>query len=374
MRRLALTLLSAAALFCSCQSGVNTADEGCIKVDSVFYARGFRIEYCEGYTSVAIRNPWDTLKLKKRYILVEKGRDLPERLPDGIVIRTPVERAVVYASVHASMVEQMGASGSIAGICESEYVTSSAIRSMVDSGLIVDVGLSTSPDVEKITELNADVIIASPFENSGYGAAEKLGIPIVEAADYMESHPLGRTEWGRFYGLLFGRQAQADSIFKATAGRYNELKHLASSAKDKPTVLLERKYGGSWPVPTGSSYISVFHSDAGADYIFKDYVGGEAASLPFEKVLDLAVDADLWLFKYGSEKQYSYKDLEEEYKPYSHFEAFKKRHIYACNTFLTPYYEDLTLHPDLILEEFISLYHPELLPGYKPRYYLPLQQ
>lgn len=42
------------------------------------------------------------------------------------------------------------------------------------------------------------------FENSGgYGKLDKLHIPIIEAADYMESSPLGRAEWMKFYGMLF---------------------------------------------------------------------------------------------------------------------------------------------------------------------------
>lgn len=375
MRRL-LYLAFLAALLAPQACGNRTVPEedASACTDTVLYARGFRIRYCDGYTSVTVRDPWDTLRIRHTYLLVDKAADVPDNLPEGTLIRTPVERAAVYSSVHCAVIEQMGCTGSIVGVCEPEYITSGSILSGISSGSIRDLGSSTAPDVETILDIGTDVIIASPFENSGYGAAEKLGIPIVEAADYMENHPLGRTEWCRFYGLLFGRKAVADSIFNATARRYNDLKALAATATSKPSVLLERKYGAAWPVPSGNSYIGILHEDAGGDYLFRETAGAAITSLPFEKVFDTAVNADLWLFKYNAPKPWTYSDLEKEYAPYAGFEAFKEGRVFACNTGATTYYDDLTLYPDRILEDFIILYHPELLPGRRTRYYLPLQK
>lgn len=64
-----------------------------------------------------------------------------------------------------------------------------------------------APDIERIIALKPETILLSPFENSGgYGKLDKLHIPIIEAADYMESSPLGRAEWMKFYGMLFGNE------------------------------------------------------------------------------------------------------------------------------------------------------------------------
>ena len=63
-----------------------------------------------------------------------------------------------------------------------------------------------SPDIEKVIDMHPDGILLSPYENSGgYGRIEKLNVPILECADYMETSALGRAEWVRFYGLLFGK-------------------------------------------------------------------------------------------------------------------------------------------------------------------------
>jgi ABC-type Fe3+-hydroxamate transport system, periplasmic component len=369
--KIVLIIVFALPLLLSCRGGGEafSVPEECGRV---FYARNLAIEeLADGLTVVELRDPWDTLKLRQRYILADRSAAVPEGMLEGTLIRVPVEKAVVYTSVHASLIEQLGDLEAICGVCEPQYITSPEILRRVADGSIADLGLATSPNLEKIMDLESEIIIASPLENSGFGSAEKLGIPIVEAADYMENHPLGRTEWVKFYGLLFGRGSDADSIFEATANHYNELKALASAAKTRPTVLLEKKYGPAWAVPCGGSYIAQMHADAGAEYVFADVPGTNSKPLTFEKVLDRAAAADFWLFKYDGD--YSRDRLKDEYPPYASFDAFGRGTIYGCNTLTTSYYDDITLHPDLVLEDFIAIYHPGLLPGHSQRYYLPLQ-
>ena len=343
--------------------------------DTVRFARNLRIEFFDDFVSVRIRDPWDTLRQRQHYVLVDRDKPRPAKLPaDGIVIRVPVEKAVIYTSVHTAIAEQLGALDRVCGVCEPQYITSKEVLGRIDRGLIADLGQSTSPNVEKIIDIGTEMIIASPFENSGYGAAEKLGIPIVEAADYMENHPLGRTEWVLFYGLLLGRREEAERVFAETVRRYEELKALAATAPDRPSVLLERKYGASWAVPSGGSYIGVLHADAGSDYVFRSYPGARSIHLSFEEVFDRAGDADLWLMKYDTRAPLTYKLLQEEYQPYANFRPWKERHVFACNTITSTYYDDITLHPDQVLEDLIAIYHPDLLPGHQPRYYFPLDE
>ncbi len=341
--------------------------------DTIRYARNLHIEYFEDYVSVRIRDPWDTLRQRQHYVLVDRKRELPVGLPqDGIVIRVPVEKAVIYTSVHTAIAEELGALDRVCGICEPEYITSPVVLQRIAEGRIADLGVSTSPNVEGIIDLGTEMIIASPFENSGYGSAEKLGIPIVEAADYMENHPLGRTEWVLFYGLLFGKREAAEQVFASTEAHYNELKALAARVTQRPTVLLERRYGNSWAVPAGESYIGVMHADAGADYVFRYLPGAKSVHLTFESVFDQAGDADFWFLKYDTRAPFTYALLAKEYEPYANFRPWKEHRIFACNTITSTYYDDITLHPDRVLEDLIAIYHPDLLPGHVQRYYFPL--
>ena len=376
MKRLSLLiiLIPALLLAASCVNGKRTAHKDALSAESISYARNLAIDYHEGYTSVRIRDPWDTLRQRQHYILVEHDKALPASLPgESTVIRIPVKKAVIYTSVHSAIAVELGAVDKVAGVCEPEYITSPELLRLLADGKIADIGLSTSPNVEKIVDLDCDLIIASPFENSGYGSAEKLGIPILEAADYMENHPLGRTEWVLFYGLVFGCPEKAREIFQTTRDRYLALKALASES-DRPTVLLERKYGGTWAVPAGESYIAVMHADAGANYLYGDTRGSRSIHHSFEEVYDHCADADFWFLKYGTRQPLTYDLLAGEYAPYANFRAWKEHRIYTCSTLSTTYYDDITIHPDRVLEDLVAIYHPDLLPGHVQRYYFPMNE
>ena len=372
-------LIAALLMAPSCRQRRQDSPVEALSIDTLQFAEGLKIAHFNDFTRVTLRDPWDTVKTRKVYILAPKTtlKERPE-LKDslsriGILIGTPVEKAVIYTSVHAAMAAQLGALNQVCGVCEPEYITSSEVLERIANQQIADLGQSTSPNVEKIIDLGCDVIIASPFENSGYGSAEKLGIPIVEAADYMEPHPLGRTEWVKFYGLLFGCTDVAEDQFEATCARYNELKKACEDVSARPTVVLERKWGQTWAVPAAGSYVGCLHRDAGAEYVFSEITGTNSVHMSFEQVFERGGEADFWLMKYSSSHLLSYDDLKKEYLPYINFKAYKSHKIYGCNTLVSTYYDDITLHPDRILADLIQIYHPELLPGYEPKYYFQLE-
>ena len=168
-------------------------------------------------------------------------------------------------------------------------------------------------------------------------------------------------EWYK-RGNMFGMTMYTDLF----AGN---LKELAKTVTNRPTVISEKKFGSSWYMPAGDSYVAHLYNDAGADYIFKDLPGAGSTPLAFETVLDKAIHANMWLIKYNQTNDMTYKDLRTEYTPYENFDAFKNRRIYTCNTGIVPYYEEFPIHPDYLLKDLVWVFHPELLPGYTPRYY-----
>lgn len=359
-----------ACLVVSCtQPNRQSVSNQSLSTDSISYAQGFVVHHFDGYTSVEVRDPWDSTRILQRYLLVDRDLPVPGDLPKGTVVRTPIRNVVVYTSVHAAIIDLLDEADKVIGVCEPRYMDTPSIQEGLRNGRIVDLGEATTPNTEMMIDIGAELIIASPFQNSGYGPAEKLGIPIIEAADYMESLPLGRTEWIRFYGLLFGKSAMADSIFRETEQSYLKLKELAKTVTNRPTVISEKKFGSSWYMPAGDSYIAHLYNDAGADYLFKDLPGAGSTPLAFETVLNKAIDADLWLVKYNQAIDMTYKELHTEYTPYENFAAFKNRRIYTCNTGIVPYYEEFPIHPDYLLKDLVWVFHPELLPGYTPRYY-----
>ncbi len=364
-------------LLASC-GGAGGDSHSAIGVDSMHYAKHLSITHFESHISVEIKSPWDSTKLLQRYALIPKGAKPDARIASSsTIVEIPIERAVVYTSPHASMVEMLGCVEAIAGVCEVRYIDSERLRARVAEGRVADIGESTAPNVERIIDIGADAILSTPFKDAGYGTAEKLGIPIIEGADYMEQHPLGRVEWIKLFGLLFGEREVADSIFMESCREYLKLKDLASQVEYRPTVIAERRYGSQWFVPSRGSYQATLFADAGAEYIFEDLEGSGSVPLSFEAVLDRAIDADIWILKYNSvSKEMSYGDLQAEYEPYANFGAFKSRRIYGCNTAHKRYYEDIPMSPHLLLREYISIFHPDIIldlqPDFSPLYFSPL--
>lgn len=379
MRRFLLSacIVALVLLATACGGGGKTSSVVCggdtLKLN---YAKNLCLVRCPDYTLAVIRNPWDTLKTLHTYALVERGDSVPGNLSDDItLIRVPLERCMIYSSVHCSLFNELGAIDCIAGICGLEYMNVPEIKEGCRSGKIMDCGNSLNPDMEKIIDLSPDAILLSPYEGgNGYDKIGRMHIPLVECADYMETSPLGRAEWMKFYGLLTGTYSRADSLFQETEKNYIRIKKSASDALSCPTVLCDLKYGSTWYISGGNSTTGQLYSDAGAAYVFADLKNSGSVPMAFETVFDKGQEAEYWFIKYNQPKDKTYHELAAEYAPYSRFRAFRERHIYGCNSARIPYYEETPFHPDWLLNDIVQILHPELSNNTSTRYFTNLAE
>lgn len=328
-----------------------------------------------GYTVAVLRNPWDTLRTLHTYILVPGDSALPAHLPDGTVVRTPLTRSLVYSSVHCALLNRLGAADAIGGVCDLRYLYVPEVTERCARGLVADCGDALNPNVERIVELSPDAILLSPFENSGgYGRVEKVGAPLIECADYMETSALGRAEWVRFYGMLFGCERQADSLFAHVDSCYRALNSLAARSAVSRSVLPDLKTGGTWYVPGGNSTIGGLLRDAGARYAFDEDPHSGSLPLSFEAVFSRAGEADVWFFRYNRERDLTYRDLASDYAGYTGLRPYRLRTAYGCNTARVPFYEETPFRPDLLLADFVQLVHPDIRLEGGLRYFTPLEE
>ena len=391
------------------------------------------------YAEAIIANPWKAGTMLHRYILIPKGEEgdktvamLALQRTSGMgcttdTVRTPVERSAVFIAPHCQLMYELGCQQAIRGVCDLNYINIPDVRKRAASAgkasagkasagkafagkasagnassenasaqnSIVDCGSSMAPDIERIIALKPEAILVSPFENSGgYGKLDKLHIPLIEAADYMESSPLGRAEWMKFYGMLFGRaknisttaagkaseaaagkaseaaagkaseatlpascEPKADSLFAQIEKEYLNLKAEAGKLPKGLSILTERKTGGVWYVPGGQSTIGILLKDANARYIFSD--DQHSGSLPMspEQILVKGKQVDVWAFKYFGGAPLSQVQLLQEYDGYKALAAFSRGNIYQVDTSTVPYFELTSFHPELLLREFIILAH-----------------
>ena len=375
--RSSINLLFWAVLLSSCggRQTLSSQDEG----DTVAfkYATQLTVVRHQGYTVATLKNPWKPGKTLHQYVLVPADGELP--MEEGTVVRTPLKRSVMFTTVHCAMLMSLGKEDCISGVADLKYIKIPWIQEQVKAGRIMDVGEGMSPVVEKIIDQRPDALFLSPFENSGgYGRLEEIGIPIVECAEYMETSPLARAEWLRFYGILFGCEAQADSLFAVVDSSYNALKNLVRSQetgnRKQPAVLVDKVTGSVWYVPGGKSTLGQLIYDAGGLYPWASDTHSGSVSLPFEAVLEKAGETDTWLFRYSSDHDISYQELLSEHHGYNQFKAFRNRQVYGCNVERSLFYEESPFRPDWLLNDFIRILHPEQEGLDSLRYYKPLRE
>ena len=343
------------------------------------------------YAEAIIANPWKAGTMLHRYILIPKGEEgdktvarLALQRTSGMgcttdTVRTPVERSAVFIAPHCQLMYELGCQQAIRGVCDLNYINIPDVRKRAASSgnasaqnSIVDCGSSMAPDIERIIALKPEAILLSPFENSGgYGKLDKLHIPIIEAADYMESSPLGRAEWMKFYGMLFGNEEgksngisgscepKADSLFAKIEKEYLKLKAEAAGYPKGLSILTERKTGNVWYVPGGQSTIGILLKDANARYIFEDDQHSGSLAMSPEQILAKGKQVDVWAFKYFGGAPLSQAQLLQEYDGYKALAAFNRGNIYQVDTSTVPYFELTSFHPELLLREFIILAHGE---------------
>ena len=333
------------------------------------YAKLLSLVRYHGYTVATISHPWRQDAVLHRYVLVPADSAVPESLPDGTLLRTPLRRSVVFTTVHCSLLSMLHREQSVAGVADLKYIKAPYVQEGVQKGRIVDCGDGMSPVIEKIIDLHPDALLLSPFENSGgYGQLEEIDIPIIECAEYMEPSPLGRAEWMRFYGMLYGCEHEADSLFALVDSNYLALKKLTANSQ-KPTANIDKITGSVWYVPGGRSTIGQMLADAGADYPWAADDHSGSVALPFESVLERAGECDVWLLRYSGQQPLTRQQLLSEHRGYNQFRSFREGRVYGCNVELSLFYEESPFRPDLLLSDFIRILHPDALPHGELRYY-----
>lgn len=369
----------------ACQGGKTAAgmEEGGDTLQMKYAQLLTIVSHDEGsYTEVKVHNPWKEGTELHRYILVPKGKEGDATMAKlagqahgegkaaatlGVktdTVRTPLESNLVFTAPHCQLLTELGCQNAITGVCDKDYINIPDIKSRAQADAkvahpIMDCGSSMQPDIERIIALHPEALLISPFENNGgYGKLDKLRIPIIETADYMETSPLGRAEWIKLYGLLLG-SSKADSLFSAIEKEYLQLKAEAAKLPLGLSILTERKTGNVWYVPGGKSTMGILLRDAHAKYIFADDQHSGSLSMSPEQIIAKGNQVDVWAFKYFGGNALTKQDLLAEYQGYQALKAFQTGTVYETNTSCEPYFELTSFHPEILLREFTILSHPE---------------
>ena len=366
MKKTAFLLLMVAVL-CSClgrhgtaqQDGKATGNDSIVPVE-VKYAKGFTVSSYENYRLVDIGQT-DHLALV---------HSLETQVPDGYSkVCVPIRSTICMTALQLSNFTMLNAHDVVKGITGTKNLFNRDILQRVSDGKIVKIGMEGEFDTEAVLAANPDVIFVSPSKRGGYDAIKQTGIMLVPHLGYQELDPLGQAEWIKLVGMFIGKEKEANELFNGIEKRYNDLKGKVADASVKPTIFSGEMHYGNWHAVGGKNYLAQIFRDAGAVYVIDDdETAGE--DLEFEKMYALAANADYWRILNSFQGDFTYDALKASEPRNALFKAFKEHKVIYCNMKEQPYYEITPVEPDILLKDFVAIFHPELVEAdYEPRYY-----
>ncbi|WP_281232120.1 ABC transporter substrate-binding protein [Flavobacterium gelatinilyticum] len=337
--------------------------------NSIEYASGLSIVKYDDYSVVTVSNPWPNSNKNFKYILKEKDAVVPDSLQAYTLIQVPLESVVVTSTTNIPFLEMLEVENKLVGFPHTDYISSEKTRALIDNGSVKNVGQNEKLNIEQLIELSPDLIVTFGVDNNNpmLDNLKKSGLQVLIQGDWMEQSPLGKAEWIKLYGALFGKEERAKELFDKIVDSYNQALKLVNDKPASSKVLYGSMYEDVWYVAKGNSWVAQFMKDAKANYLWADLKGTGSEGLSFEKVLDKAKTANVWIAS-GSFK--SLDELQKANTHYGEFDAFKNKYVYSFEGKLgatggTVYYELAPSRPDLVLKDYIKIFHPDLLAGYE---------
>lgn len=344
------------------------------------YAKGFSLEDYSTHKILSISNPWPESKKTYKYLLASNNNadnlNYDKNAFDAIITDN-IQKLVVTSTTHIPALELLGVEHTLVGFPGTDYISSEKTRKRINSGKVRELGKNEGINTEVLLSLQPDIIVGFGVDgvNKTFETIKKSGIPVIYNGDWVESTALAKAEWIKFFGVLFNKEKEADSIFNHIESNYKEAKKIASQAKSSPSVLSGAMHKDAWYLPNGTSPEAQFLKDANVNYLWSETTGKGSLALNFETVFEKGQDAELWINPsyYGSLEQ-----IENANALYKNFEAFKSKKVYSFantkgETGGVLYYELGTTRPDLVLKDIIKICHPELLQDYQPYFFKALK-
>ncbi len=260
------------------------------------YADQFAVEYlADGCALVTVVGGG-------RFLVVPEGQALPQGLDEAItVLRQPIEDIYLAATSAMCLFDALDAlpAVSMSGTkAEGWYVENA--RAAMERGEILYAGKYSAPDYELLLARNCALAIESTMIHHAPAVKEKLealGIPVLVERSSYESHPLGRTEWIKLYGLLTGREARAQACFEEQVAY---LEQVSAEESGKTVAFFYISSAGSAVTRKSGDYAVKMIELAGGQSVFSGLGDPERASgsvnLEMERFYSEAKEADFILY------------------------------------------------------------------------------
>lgn len=249
------------------QSDVSWEDRTPTHSMKLQYAEQFSVDYYDDGSSLI------TIGGNDRYLVVPEGTVPPTGLDEDVtLLRQPLDNLYLAASSAMDSFRQLDELDRISMTSTTRSNWSlPEVQQALDSGTMCYAGKYSAPDYEQILTEGCRLAIESTMIYHSPEVKEQLeglGIPVLVERSSYESHPLGRMEWIRLYGLLSGKEEAATTFFDSQVKQLDGV--LAQENTGKTVAFFYISSNGYVNVHKPGDYISKMIELAGGQYVFSD--------------------------------------------------------------------------------------------------------
>ncbi|MCI8419248.1 MAG: ABC transporter substrate-binding protein [Oscillospiraceae bacterium] len=260
------------------------------------YAEGYTVDFSpEGYARISID--------QETYLLVPEPGQLPAEVPEEVtVLRQPLENIYLQATAAMDCFRQLDAIDAVtmSGTqAEGWYIPEA--REAMEAGRMVYAGKYSAPDYELIADRGCDMALESTMiyhTPEVKEQLERLGIPVLVERSSYESHPLGRMEWIKLYGVLTGKLEEAEAYYDAQLERLAPI--LEQESTGRTVAFFSITSNGSVTVRKAGDYIAKAIDLAGGVYVPQGLAEEENAlstmNIQMETFYNEVRDADVLIY------------------------------------------------------------------------------
>jgi iron complex transport system substrate-binding protein len=362
---------------CGCKQKAITSEHLQDNKTLIQYAEGFTIAEYANYTEVTVRNPLDKSQVYKKYHLYKQQQtpDTTDAVPD---IMIPVSSIACLSTTHVGFLEALQLETKLIACSGTKYLYNEQVRQMITSGKVKEIGEAGGLNVELLITLQPDIVMSYSTGNSVYDQTEDLGklhINKVLNNEFLETSPLGQTEWIKFVAVFFDALPLAEKIFDSIAYEYHSVQSIVQDISNKPLVFSGMAFKGEWTVPGGKSFAANYLRDAGATYVWEHDEHTGSFPVALEEVIAKAKQANYWMNPGAAD---NLEEITNSDARYQVFDAFKKNMIYNNNRRVNEhggndYWESGIVSPQIILKDLIHIFYPGVLNNHTLVYYKHLE-
>ena len=345
---------------------------------SITNTEGFQIEYHDTYKVVTVKTPTPGATAALTYVLVQCGTEPPTGFKPEQIITVPVQRLISMSTTYLPVLDDLGLLDRLVGLDDATYVSNQKVVELFTAGKIKAIGSGATINVEAAIELKPDLILTYGSGSADFDSHPKLleaGLKVVLNAEWLDTSPLGRAEWGKFIAVFFNEEAAAESWYTKIAEHYAEVKAIAATASGTPKLAYGTPYQGTWYLPGGASFAAQLIRDAGATFPYADDKSTASLPLSFEEAYSTTRDATYWI---NLPFVTDLAALLAQDSRFAEFDAFKTGNVWNNDLRSnaaggSDYYESAVVRPDLVLADLVAIVHPDKMPGHEFYYYRQLK-